>query len=127
MARFLSDEWLSALERAARDGVEPTIDPTIDIVVEQVVIDDDQEIAYHLILRDGRIQVRRGRAASPTVTFITDRATATRVNRGDQSAQEAFMTGRLRVGGDIRALLAYQQRGAKLDDLFAAVRADTTY
>ncbi|MEJ5256483.1 MAG: SCP2 sterol-binding domain-containing protein [Acidimicrobiales bacterium] len=127
MAAFLSDEWLGALERAARDAGE-VIDPEIDLVLEQIVTDDGgPEIAYHLIIGDGRIQVGRGRASSPTVTFITDRETAARVNRGLESAQTAFMTGRLRVSGDIQALLTHQQQIAALDDLFAVLRADTTY
>jgi hypothetical protein len=36
------------------------------------------------------------------------------------------MTGRLRVGGDLRALLANTEVLAQLDDVFAAVRARTS-
>ena len=39
----------------------------------------------------------------------------------------AFMTGRLRVGGDVQVLLDRQPALAEVDDIFALVRADTTY
>jgi hypothetical protein len=125
--RFLSDEWLAALERAAEAATD-AVDPDLDMVIQQVVTDDDgTEIAYHLVLRGGRVRAHRGRASAPTVTFITDRDTAARINQGIQSAQAAFMTGGLRIGGDIRALASQQASLAGLQDLFGALRAETSY
>ena len=50
---------------------------------------------------------------------------ASAIAAGSSSAQRAFMTGRLRVGGDLRVLLAHGEALAQLDDVFAGVRART--
>ena len=53
------------------------------------------------------------------MTFTQDVETAAAVNRGELSAQAAFMTGRLRVGGDVQVLLDRQPALAEVDDIFA--------
>lgn len=127
MLRFLSEEWLTALERAAEAATD-VVDPDLDMVIQQVVTSDDgTEVAYHLVLRGGQVRAHRGRANTPTVTFTTDRDTAARINQGIQSAQAAFMTGDLRIGGDIQALASQQASLAGLRDLFGALRAETSY
>jgi hypothetical protein len=82
---------------------------------------------YHLGVEDGVVRVRPGAAAAATVRFSTDRATAAAVAQGEASAQHAFMTGSLRIGGDVTAILAHHAALARLDDVFAPVRAATTY
>jgi len=68
-----------------------------------------------------------GSAADRTVTFITDRATAVAIASGRESAQSAFMAGRLRVDGDTRLLMSHQGLIGDLDDLFGEVRAVTDF
>ena len=97
-------------------------------MLQQVVTGDPEgEAAWSITLGAGTIVVARGRADAPTVTFTQDVETAAAVNRGELSAQAAFMTGRLRVGGDVQVLLDRQPALAEVDDIFAPVRADTTY
>ncbi len=60
------------------------------------------------------------------VRFTQDHETALAIASGHGSAQRAFMTGRLQVGGDLRVLLDHSEVLAQLDDVFAAVRARTT-
>ena len=43
------------------------------------------------------------------------------------NAQAALADGRLRVSGDVARLAAHAAALARLDDVFAAVRASTTY
>jgi putative sterol carrier protein len=120
VVRFLTDEWVDALDRAAPDAVP--LDGDLDGLVLGYVVDD---FAYHLVFADGRVHVRRGAAEHPTVTFRCDRATAAEIARGEASAQRAFMAGRLRIGGDASALLRAHAAIAALPDLFGAVRAET--
>jgi hypothetical protein len=61
------------------------------------------------------------------VTFTQDRTTAAAIATGRLSAQAAFIDGRLRVGGDLSALLDRAAELAALDDLFASARAATTW
>jgi hypothetical protein len=139
VAEFLSREWIDALDAAA-SGTGARSDSTVarsgeatdhsvreEIVIQQIVVEPSgHETTYHLVLADG-ISVRPGRATNPTITFTTDRDTAAAVSQGTQSAQAAFMTGRLRIAGDVRTLTAHQAAAADIDDLFASVRSTTTY
>lgn len=127
MVEFLSDEWLDALDAAATSVASSRIDDG-NLVVQQVVTDDGvSDHAYYIEVREGRVRVRRGLAAEATLRFTTDRPTATAIARGDESAQAAFIQGRLRVGGDTRALTAHADLLARLDELFAPVRSTTVY
>jgi hypothetical protein len=139
VVEFLSQEWIEALDAAASSAAarrdlataasteSTSTAPDGEIVIQQIVVEPSgHETAYHLVLADG-VSVRPGRAASPTITFTTDRETAAAVSRGAQSAQAAFMTGRLRIAGDVQTLTAHQAAASDIDDLFAAVRATTTY
>jgi putative sterol carrier protein len=124
--RFLSDPWIDAMARAAEAATGPDVDPPL--VLQQVVTGrSGGEAAWSITLGAGTIAVAHGRADHPTVTFTQDLETAAAVNRGELSAQAAFMTGRLRVGGDVQVLLDRQPALAEVDDIFALVRADTTY
>jgi putative sterol carrier protein len=126
VVRFLSDPWIDAMARAAEGASAPHVEPAL--VLQQVVTGvDDGEAAWSITLGAGTIVVVPGRAPTPTVTFTQDVETAAAVNRGELSAQAAFMTGRLRVGGDVRVLLDRQAALAEVEDIFAGVRAETIY
>jgi putative sterol carrier protein len=123
---FLSDPWIEAMAVAARAASGPRVEPPL--VLQQVVTrDDGDDAAWAITLGDGTITVDAGRSAAPTVTFTQDVETAAAVNRGELSAQAAFMTGRLRVGGDVQVLLDRQDALAQVDDIFVLVRAQTIY
>ena len=49
------------------------------------------------------------------------------VNQGRDSAQRAFLDGRLVLGGDPGVLLGHQERLAAVDDALAELRARTRY
>ncbi|MGH9083875.1 MAG: SCP2 sterol-binding domain-containing protein [Acidimicrobiales bacterium] len=125
MALFLSDAWLADLEAAARVASPPA---DLTLVVQEVVLHDrGDETAYAIRIGGGKVEVERGRAADADVTFTQDRATATAIASGELSAQSAFMAGRLRMGGDLRAVLERAQDLTVLDDVFASARATTDW
>jgi hypothetical protein len=114
--------WLADLDAAARTT---TIPPDVRLTIQQVIPDgpDGTELAYVVEAADGHLSVRPGRAAHPDITFTQDLATALAVQRGELSAQAAFIEGRLRLGGDLRAVLDGAGVLASIDDAFAAARA----
>jgi len=125
MPRFLTPEWLDDLAAAAAAADGPEGEP---FTLQQVVADGpDNEFAWSVTVGGGSLAVRAGRADSPTVSFTQDRSTAEAIHRGELSAQAAFMTGRLRVGGDVSRLLENQGTLVALDDVFESTRATTTY
>jgi hypothetical protein len=127
MARFLSDEWVAALDAAATAAQDVPDAPVDGIEVAQIVEGPAGEVAYRFCLEDGRLRIRPGRGDRPTVTLRQDLATATAIARGDRSAQQAFMAGDVRVGGDLGALIEAQVALAAYDAALEPVRATTTY
>jgi hypothetical protein len=126
MVLFLSDPWFDAMAAAA-DAAAP-VSPELDLVVQQVVTAGDGVArTWYVEVRRGAITMRRGCHDAPSITFTVDADTAAGIQSGTQSAQAAFMAGRLRVGGDVRVLLDQQGALQELDDVFADVRASTTY
>jgi putative sterol carrier protein len=125
---FLSAEWIEALDAAACAATMPEGAAAVSIEVEQVVSDaPGGETRYHLRLEDGRARVHRGPASSPHLRLIADYEVAARMQRGELNAQEALATGRLKVQGKFAHLLRADEALRSLEDVFAAVRAATTY
>ncbi len=124
MAVFLSTEWIAALDAAASGRRAPD---GLRLVVQQVVRDGDDEVAYAIRIADGSVRVTGGRAADADVTFTQDRPTAAAIATGELSAQAAFIDGRLRVGGDLSTLLEHTAALAALEDVFATARAGTAW
>jgi putative sterol carrier protein len=116
----LSTEWIDALDASLASSV---FAPELRLVVQHVVDD----CAYHVAVAGGRARVVAGWADDPTVTFTQDRATATEIARGRLSAQQAFMSGRMTVRGDLPAVATAQDVLAELDRAFGAVREHTEF
>lgn len=127
MLTFLSADWIAALHHAATGDADlHALTADLSLTIEQEVIGGPEgDVCYHLTFDHGVVSVSPGPATSATVRFHQDYATAAAIAAGQSSAQRAFMTGRLRVGGDLRVLLDHTEVLAKLDDVFADVRART--
>jgi putative sterol carrier protein len=128
MVAFLSEEWVAALhDAAADDDALRALTASLSLTVEQEVTGGPSgDVRYHVVIDHGRVAVIPGPADEPTVRFSQDHETASSIALGHGSAQRAFMTGRLRVGGDLRMLLAHREVLAQLHDVFATVRASAT-
>ena len=126
MPAYLSDEWLRAVDDALghHRGLAAATANTA-LVIQNIVTGADPaggSVAYAIRLDHGRCEARAGEHPDADVTFTTDHATAEAINRGDESAQTAFMAGRLRIGGDARVLIAHQGLLAGLEDVLAFAR-----
>ena len=142
MPSYLSDEWLAALDAAARNHAGlAAATAGVHLVLEQVVTSDTADpdldtdpggsaggggtaVCWHVVVDDGSVRFVGGPAPAPTVRFTADAVTARAVTDGALSATEAFMTGRLRVGGDTTALVEHHALLEGLGDVFAAVGVD---
>ena len=120
MARFLTAEWVDALDRAAGSLA---VAHDMSLCVEHVV----DAFTYHVDYSAGRVRFRVGRAGDPTVRLMADRGTAAAIARGELSAQRAFMNGLLRIEGDTLALAQAQPALRSLGDAFAEVRSSTEW
>ncbi|HEV8623796.1 MAG TPA: SCP2 sterol-binding domain-containing protein [Acidimicrobiia bacterium] len=127
MIRFLSPEWIAALDAAAR---EATVPAGVRLTIQQVVTDDgggDGDVCYHLVLNEGRLQVHPGEAEAADVTLVQTREVAAALSRGELNAQQALEAGRLKLRGDIGHLAREGRALSAMEDVFAAVRAVTVY
>jgi putative sterol carrier protein len=125
---FLSAEWIEALDAAARAATLPETASAVSITIEQVVRDaPGGESRYHLRIEDGRARVHSGPAAAPDLRLFADYDVAARIQRGEVNAQEALAAGRLKVQGRFAHLLRVDDALRALEDVFAPVRAETTY
>jgi hypothetical protein len=104
----VADEWIAPFAAALRAAPEVRAAAAgVHVVIEHRVAGAAQEegVGWHVVVDDGDVHVRPGAGPAPDVTFTWDSAaTAAAVRRGDLGAQAAFADGRLRVGGDLRAL-----------------------
>lgn len=125
---FLSAEWIDALDAAARTAVLPEDAAGVSLTVEQVVRDaPDGEARYHLRLEGGRARVRRGGVEAPDLRLSADYDVAMQLQQGEINAQHALAAGRLKVQGRLERLVAASDVLQALEDVFAPVRAATTY
>ena len=125
MVEFLSPEWLAALDLAAREAVVPT---GVQLTIQQIVTDNGgDDVRYHLVLEEGRLRVVPGDAEAPDVSLVQAREVAAALSRGELNAQQALEAGHLKLRGDIGHLAREGKALGAMEDVFAAVRADTTY
>lgn len=127
----LSDEWITAFDDVVRrhEGLRAaTADHhlVIQYSIDPAVVDGPGDaVGYAIVLDHGDNRVVAGAHPDPDITLRTDRGTAADIAAHRESAQSAFMAGRLRLGGDVRVLIANQGVLADIDDCTAALRAAT--
>lgn len=125
---YLSPEWLvAAAALVAADPALAAAAAAHELVVEYRVDaprgdGPGEPVVYHLRLSGGAAALVPGTAPDPDVRFRCDHATALAVARGELGAQRAFMEGRLRIGGDVRAIVAAQEVFAAVGDVLAPIR-----
>ena len=104
----LTDEWVDWLGAVLSDCL---VDADVDMIIEyRVTSADGSEFCWNLRLRGGRADVAAGPAevesGASLVTFTSDRDTARAISAHGESAQRAFLEGRLRLDGDALLLIA---------------------
>ena len=130
VAEFLSDEWIAALDAAARATWPDDAPGTDALVVEPLVhgVPGRGEVRYRVTCDTFVRSVGRvNDAETADVRIEADYGTAVALARGEVNAQTALADGLLRVSGDLARLAAHAGSLARLADLFAAVRATTTF
>lgn len=113
---FLSDEWVDAA-RAIRAEYRGRIPPIPVVIRMNQVIKDvpfgPGRIDAHLDTSSGELEMETGHLDNPdlTITLAYDTAKAVLIDGDAQAAMQAFMSGRIRVDGDISKMLALQTPG----------------
>jgi putative sterol carrier protein len=110
---FLSDDWMSAAKeiRAKYEGQTPAI--TASIRMNQVITDvpfGEGEVKAFVDTSSGELVMDLGELDAPDLTVTTDWATAKSIFvLQDQAAgMQAFMSGKIKVQGDMMKMMAMQ-------------------
>jgi len=91
------------------EGLEARVDPSrIEGMKQTYQFDVDGEGTWHVDVHDGTVTVTEG--ASPAdVTIKTSAETFSKIVAGEQNPTTAYMTGKLRVEGDLGAAMKLQK------------------
>ncbi len=129
VAKYLSVEWIDDLHATA--SANPQLQELSRHhrlrVTETVTGAPDGDVTYNLTLADGTIRIAAGPGEKSDVCFEQDFATAVGLATGVLNAQTAFVSGQLRVTGDMDLLMASQAVFAALDTVFGDVRSRTEF
>ena len=120
--KFLSDEWAQALKtelnqsesfRQAATGQKATI--------QQVITSADGETHYWITIADGQIDLGVGDVPSEDATITQSYDAAAALARGELSPVTAFMTGKLKIAGNMGLILGLQGALAQLPAAMAKI------
>ena len=123
--RFLSEEWVEAMNEAAA-GAEVPADAAI-VVGQQVSGTPVGDVSYRFAVGDGALRLTWGTTEGADITLLQDYATAVALARGELAAQQAVAEGRLKLRGDVGALVRNGPSLAAVAGVFRAVRDRTDW
>lgn len=111
MSKFLTAEWLNDLSAAlaAHEGFSQAI-ANADISLQFEVTDapEGAEKTYAIAVKGGAAQVTSGPAENPDVTIANSYDTAAAMAKGELNTQMAFMTGKIKVSGNMGKIMTNQ-------------------
>lgn len=119
--QFLSDDWIDAardIRRRWEDRV-PAVEVQIRInVVATKVPFGEGTVHAHIDSSTGRLEMELGLLDTPDLTVTTDYDTARQlfVAQDPAASMQAFMSGKIKVEGDITKLMLMQTSVPQTDD-----------
>ena len=123
MSQFLSEEWAAEVTSAlsSHEGFKNAIGAA-DLGIQFEVEDGpDGEVGYYISSSGGATTMAIGVLEDADVTVRQSYDTATAISKGELNTQTAFMTGKLKVSGNLAKLMmhqsAIQQWGAAVGEL----------
>ena len=111
--RFLSEEWMTAAKEIRERYADEIPEITSVIKINQVITDvpfGDGEVQSHLDTSSGHLTMELGLLddADATITTDYDTARALFVDADQAAAMQAFMSGKVKVQGDMMKMMALQ-------------------
>lgn len=123
MSKFLSEEWARDVTTALNnhEGFKNAMGGAELGIQFETEGNPDGDVDYFLKSSGGTTNVAIGALDDPDVTVKQSYDTAVSISKGDLNTQTAFMTGKLKVSGNLAKLMmhqsAVQQWAAAVSDL----------
>jgi putative sterol carrier protein len=111
VARFLTEEWLTALADAmnAHEGFRDAI-ANVDLTLQFEVTDppDGALGRYWVAVGGGEAKTGAGDADDADASISSNYENAVAISKGELNTQMAFMTGKIKVAGNMGKLMMHQ-------------------
>jgi len=110
MATFLSGEHMeTATEALNNDAAFKEAMANVDLGLQfNVTGGQDGDTAYYLQVSDGTASLELGDLEDFDASVASDYETASSISQGDLNIQMAFMTGKIKVGGNMAKVMMHQ-------------------
>ena len=107
--KFLSEEWVSSVKQAinSHEGFKSAAGSQ-NATIQQVVNAPDGEKKYWFKLQGGQADMGLGDVEAPDATITQDYDTAVALSKSELTGTAAYMSGKLKVSGDLMKLMALQ-------------------
>jgi putative sterol carrier protein len=91
------------------EGLESRIDPARTAGMTNTYLFDVDGQQWTVAVADGSVKVSEGDAGGSDVAISTSEETFQKIASGEQNATSAYMTGRIKVKGDMGAAMKLQK------------------
>jgi len=107
--KFLSEEWtIEVKERLNASEAFRKSAGSASAKLQQVVTGPDGERRYWIKLKGGEVEMGQGDIESPDCTITQDYETAVAMAKSEVNPVSAFMSGKLKVAGNMMLLMQLQ-------------------
>ena len=123
--QFLSTEWADAVKQAlnANEAFRQAA-ASSNASLQQVIAKDGGDTHYWIRIAEGTIDMGLGDVESPDATITQSYDTAVALARSELSVVTAFMTGKVKVAGNMGLLLSLQGALSQLPSAMASIETD---
>jgi putative sterol carrier protein len=126
LSKFLSEEWANDVTAAlnSHEGFKNAIGAA-DLNIQFETQDGpDGEVNYYLSTSGGNATLAIGDIEGADVTVKQSYDTAAAISKGELNTQTAFMTGKLKVSGNLAKLMMHQNAVAQWGSAVADMDVD---
>jgi putative sterol carrier protein len=122
---FLSTEWADAVKARLNENDEfRSAASSQQATIQQVITSGGEETHYWIVIADGTIDMGVGDAENPDATITQSYETAVKLAKSELSVVTAFMTGKVKVAGNMGMLMGLQGALSQLPSAMQAVDTD---
>ena len=123
--KFLSTEWADAVKARLNANEEfRQAAWSQRATIQQVIASGERDTHYWIEIAEGRIDMGVGDADAPDATITQSYETAVKLAKSELSVVTAFMTGKVKVAGNMGLLMGLQGALSQLPSAMQAVDTD---